>query len=68
MSDFGLCTGLKKAHRTDYYKEFKSIDPSEGEGRGGVGIMCEGVEGRRGEEGRGGERRGGDDVGGSGGR
>lgn len=28
LSDFGLCTGLKKAHRTDYYKEFKSIDPT----------------------------------------
>ena len=29
LSDFGLCTGLKMAHRTDYYKEFKSIDPGE---------------------------------------
>ena len=41
LSDFGLCTGLKMAHRTDYYKDFKSIDPSEGEGRrcdvGGAG-------------------------------
>ena len=37
LSDFGLCTGLKKAHRTDYYKEFKSIDPSEREGREGGG-------------------------------
>ena len=27
---------MKMAHRTDYYKEFKSIDPCEGEGRGGV--------------------------------
>ena len=43
LSDFGLCTGLKKAHRTDYYKEFKSIDPSEGEGRGGEGRMGQGA-------------------------
>ena len=41
LSDFGLCTGLKMAHRTDYYKEFKSINPCEGEGRGG-GVMWTG--------------------------
>ena len=45
LSDFGLCTELKMAHRTDYYKDFKSIDPSEEEGRGG-GVMWEGLEGR----------------------
>lgn len=24
LSDFGLCTGLKKSHRTDYYKDLKN--------------------------------------------
>jgi len=26
LSDFGLCTGLKKAHRTDYYRDIKTSD------------------------------------------
>lgn len=25
LSDFGLCTGLKKAHRTEYYRHLKDI-------------------------------------------
>ena len=29
LSDFGLCTGLKKAHRTDYYRDIKTSDFSE---------------------------------------
>ena len=28
LSDFGLCTGLKRAHSTDYYKDLKNLDPS----------------------------------------
>jgi len=27
LSDFGLCTGLKKAHRTDYYRDLSSAQP-----------------------------------------
>ena len=26
LSDFGLCTGLKKAHRTDFYREIATYD------------------------------------------
>ena len=29
LSDFGLCTGLKKAHRTDYYRDIKTSDFSK---------------------------------------
>ena len=29
LSDCGLCTGLKKAHRTDYYRDIKTSDFSE---------------------------------------
>lgn len=34
LSDFGLCTGLKKAHRTDFYRnlDFKSKDGRPGSG------------------------------------
>ena len=27
LSDFGLCTGLKKAHRTDYYRDLSQAQP-----------------------------------------
>ncbi|XP_015771185.1 PREDICTED: serine/threonine-protein kinase 38-like [Acropora digitifera] len=41
LADFGLCTGLKKAHRTDFYREispsdmkdFTSADPLDTKGR-----------------------------------
>merc|ERR1719456_708855 len=26
LSDFGLCTGLQKSHRTDYYRDLASLD------------------------------------------
>jgi len=26
LSDFGLCTGLKKSHRTEYYRDLASLD------------------------------------------
>merc|ERR1719410_2960874 len=29
LSDFGLCTGLKKAHRTDFYRDLSQITPSD---------------------------------------
>lgn len=29
LSDFGLCTGLKKAHRTDYYRDIKISESSK---------------------------------------
>lgn len=29
LSDFGLCTGLKKAHRTDFYKNLNHSLPSD---------------------------------------
>lgn len=28
LSDFGLCTGLKKAHRTEFYRHLKEITGS----------------------------------------
>jgi serine/threonine kinase 38 len=28
LSDFGLCTGSKRAHRTDYYRDLKNLDYS----------------------------------------
>lgn len=28
LSDFGLCTGLKKAHTTEYYREITNINPA----------------------------------------
>lgn len=28
LSDFGLCTGLKKAHTTEYYREITHINPT----------------------------------------
>lgn len=28
LSDFGLCTGLKKAHTTEYYREITNINSS----------------------------------------
>merc|ERR1719427_1532312 len=27
LSDFGLCTGLKKAHSTDYYRDLSQAQP-----------------------------------------
>lgn len=29
LSDFGLCTGLKKSHRTEFYKDLKQAKPSD---------------------------------------
>ncbi|PAA71927.1 hypothetical protein BOX15_Mlig025666g1, partial [Macrostomum lignano] len=29
LSDFGLCTGLKKSHRTDFYKNLSLAEPSD---------------------------------------
>lgn len=29
LSDFGLCTGLKKAHRTEFYKDLSQAVPSD---------------------------------------
>uniref|UniRef100_A0A1I8GGL6 non-specific serine/threonine protein kinase n=1 Tax=Macrostomum lignano TaxID=282301 RepID=A0A1I8GGL6_9PLAT len=29
LSDFGLCTGLKKSHRTDFYKDLSLAEPSD---------------------------------------
>merc|ERR1711953_1365387 len=29
LSDFGLCTGLKKSHRTEFYKTFSQVKPSD---------------------------------------
>ena len=29
LSDFGLCTGLKKSHRTDFYKDLSQVKPSD---------------------------------------
>jgi len=29
LSDFGLCTGLKKSHRTDFYRDLSQITPSD---------------------------------------
>ena len=29
LSDFGLCTGLKKSHRTDFYRDLSQINPSD---------------------------------------
>jgi len=29
LSDFGLCTGLKKSHRTDFYRDLSQVKPSE---------------------------------------
>ena len=29
LSDFGLCTGLKKSHRTDFYKDLSQARPSD---------------------------------------
>ena len=28
LSDFGLCTGLKKSHRTDFYRDLSQVRPS----------------------------------------
>jgi serine/threonine protein kinase len=28
LSDFGLCTGLKKSHRTDFYRDLSQVKPS----------------------------------------
>jgi serine/threonine protein kinase len=25
LSDFGLCTGLKKSHRTDFYRDLSQV-------------------------------------------
>eukprot|EP00118_Oscarella_pearsei_P002100 m.9490 g.9490 ORF g.9490 m.9490 type:complete len:455 (+) comp21386_c0_seq1:59-1423(+) len=30
LADFGLCTGLKKAHRTDFYRDLTSSDKNSG--------------------------------------
>ncbi|VDP71741.1 unnamed protein product [Echinostoma caproni] len=29
LSDFGLCTGLKKAHRTEFYKDLSQAKASD---------------------------------------
>jgi serine/threonine protein kinase len=29
LSDFGLCTGLKKSHRTDFYRNLSQAKPSD---------------------------------------
>ena len=29
LSDFGLCTGLKKSHRTEFYKDLSQAKPSD---------------------------------------
>ena len=29
LSDFGLCTGLKKSHRTDFYRDLSQVRPSD---------------------------------------
>jgi len=29
LSDFGLCTGLKKSHRTEFYRDLSQINPSD---------------------------------------
>lgn len=29
LSDFGLCTGLKRAHRTEFYKNLNHSLPSD---------------------------------------
>ncbi|KAK2715449.1 serine/threonine-protein kinase tricornered-like [Artemia franciscana] len=29
LSDFGLCTGAKKSHRTDYYRDLSQADPKD---------------------------------------
>ena len=29
LSDFGLCTGLKRGHRTDFYRDLSSVDLCE---------------------------------------
>ena len=29
LSDFGLCTGLKKAHRTDFYRDISNMKPQD---------------------------------------
>ena len=26
LSDFGLCTGLKRSHRTEFYRDLNSVD------------------------------------------
>lgn len=29
LSDFGLCTGLKKAHSTDFYRDLSRAEPKD---------------------------------------
>merc|ERR1712098_927877 len=29
LSDFGLCTGLKKSHRTDYYRDLSNVQSAD---------------------------------------
>merc|ERR1712088_549412 len=29
LSDFGLCTGLKKSHRTEFYRDLSQASPSD---------------------------------------
>merc|ERR1712032_1667986 len=29
LSDFGLCTGLKKSHRTDFYSDLSNVSPTD---------------------------------------
>ncbi|CAG0882956.1 unnamed protein product [Darwinula stevensoni] len=29
LSDFGLCTGLKKSHRTEFYRDLRQANPSD---------------------------------------
>ncbi len=35
LSDFGLCTGLKKSHRTDFYRDLSQVKPSDLQAMGG---------------------------------
>lgn len=36
LSDFGLCTGLKRAHRTEFYRNLKDTPASKSELLGSV--------------------------------
>ncbi len=29
LSDFGLCTGMKKSHRTDFYRDLSQVTPAD---------------------------------------
>lgn len=40
LSDFGLCTGLKKAHTTEYYREITNINPTSDICKYNQNILC----------------------------